>query len=200
MNRFILASSNAHKAAEFNVLYEQSNIVIESAAYKLNVVEDGNTFEENAFKKAQAYFDEYKMPVMADDSGLTVNALFGELGVQSAYFGGDKFTDKERALLLLETLKNVPTAQRDAYFTCVLCFYLNEKEVYFFEGRMSGSIGEGYEGEFGFGYDPVFIPSNYGDQNNRQTLAQLPEWKNDHSHRAKACLLAKKFFSNFRNV
>jgi XTP/dITP diphosphohydrolase len=81
---------------------------------------------------------------------------------------------------------------REASFTCVLCIYLNENEIFYFEGRMGGSIGHTYRGDGGFGYDPVFIPSE-GD--GELTIAELGEFKSKFSHRALAASLAQKFFS-----
>jgi XTP/dITP diphosphohydrolase len=90
--------------------------------------------------------------------------------------------------LLLEKLSE----NRNAYFTCVLCFYLGPKEIFYFEGRMKGKIAKVYQGDTGFGYDPVFVPDEHEGE---QTVAELPEWKNKNSHRALAVQLAQKFFS-----
>jgi XTP/dITP diphosphohydrolase len=81
---------------------------------------------------------------------------------------------------------------RLANFTCVLCCYLSPEEVYFFEGRVHGVIGTEYRGDKGFGYDPVFVPTRA--ENDGKTLAELPEWKNKNSHRAKAAQAALAFF------
>lgn len=189
---FILASGNKHKANEFQELYLNSNIKIISMEKKIEVIEDGSTYFENAFKKAKAYYDFYKMPSLADDSGLNVEALPLLLGIHSARFGGEGLTDKERAILLLEKMKNIEN--RKSSFTCVLCFYINEKEVFYFEGRMSGRIGMNYFGENGFGYDPVFIPDLNTDH--EQVISELSEFKMKNSHRAIAVQLSKKFFAN----
>ncbi|MDC1174849.1 non-canonical purine NTP pyrophosphatase [Bacteriovoracaceae bacterium] len=188
---FVLASGNAHKAQEFGELFPKEILNIEAAPNKLDVIEDGKTFRDNALLKAEAYYKKLGVPVLADDSGLVVAALPDELGIHSARFGGDGLTDKDRAFLLLDRMKE--EENRAAYFVCVLCFYLNEKEVYFFEGRVEGSIGPLYQGDKGFGYDPVFIPA---DGEGSLTMAQLPDWKNIHSHRAVACRYAKDFFAS----
>ena len=190
MIELILATGNAHKAEEFSALFDPKIIVVKAAASKLDVVEDGASYFENALLKAQAYYKEFKIPVLADDSGLNVEALDGELGIHSARFGGDGLTDKERALYLLKKMEAI--TDREAYFTCVLCVNLNEKEIFYFEGRMSGRIGYAYRGEGGFGYDPVFIPLEGGGE---LTVSELTEWKNKNSHRAVATGLAQKFFS-----
>ncbi len=186
----ILASSNAHKAQEFSELFDSKIITVRPAPHKLEVVEDGKSYFENALLKAQAYYKEFKTPVIADDSGLNVDALPDELGIHSARFGGDGLKDHDRAQLLLKKMEG--KNNRDAFFTCVLCFYLNEKEIFYFEGRMSGRVGYHYVGTGGFGYDPVFIPTDGGGE---LTVAELSEWKNKNSHRAVAVSLAQKFFS-----
>ncbi|MBC7537200.1 MAG: non-canonical purine NTP pyrophosphatase [Bacteriovorax sp.] len=190
MIELILASSNTHKAEEFSELFDSKIVIVRPATKKLDVVEDGLSYFENALLKAQAYYKEFKTPVLADDSGLNVQALSEELGIHSARFGGDGLTDKERALLLLKKMEG--KSDREAYFTCVLCVYLNEKEIFYFEGRMNGQVGYTYRGEGGFGYDPAFIPTDGGGE---LTVAELSEWKNKNSHRAMATGLAQKFFS-----
>jgi XTP/dITP diphosphohydrolase len=92
---------------------------------------------------------------------------------------------------LIELL-NRSHKDRKAYFVCVLCFYLSPDEIYFFEGRVQGVIGEELKGEKGFGYDPIFIPER--KENDKKSLAELPEWKNEFSHRAKAAQSALEFF------
>ena len=190
MIELILASGNTHKAQEFSELFDPRIMTIRAASKKLDVIEDGASYFENALLKAQAYYKEFKIPVMADDSGLNVQALEGKLGIHSARYGGDGLQDKDRALLLLKEMENIK--DREAYFTCVLCIYLNEKEIFYFEGRMSGRIAFAYRGEGGFGYDPVFIPI---DGLGELTVSELDEWKSKNSHRAMASGLAQKFFS-----
>lgn len=190
MIELILASSNAHKAEEFSELFDPKIIAVKAATKKLFVVEDGLSYFENAKLKAQAYYEEFKVPVLSDDSGLNVEALPEELGIHSARFGGEGLSDKERALLLLKKMEGI--SDRQAYFTCVLCIYLNEKEIFYFEGRMAGQVGYAYRGDGGFGYDPIFIPHDGGGE---LTVSELGEWKNKNSHRAGATVLAQKFFS-----
>ena len=189
MIELILASGNAHKAEEFAELFDPKILTIKAASKKLEVVEDGHSYFENAKLKAEAYYKEFKIPVIADDSGLNVQALPEELGIQSARFGGEGLNDQDRAMLLLKKMEG--KKDREAYFTCVLCIYLNEKEIFYFEGRMIGAIGFSYRGDSGFGYDPVFIPQ---DGEGELTVSELPEWKNKNSHRAVASALAQKFF------
>lgn len=191
MKEFVLGSGNLHKTKEFEELFDKNILQIKAAPSKLDVIESGTTYLQNALIKAEAYYQQFKVPVMSDDSGLNVSALPDDLGIYSARFGGPELSDKERAMLLLEKMKDVPDNERDAYFTCVLCFYLAPNEIYFFEGRMVGSIAYNYCGEHGFGYDPVFVPKELGAH---KTVAEVPEWKKLNCHRAHACLHAIKFF------
>jgi XTP/dITP diphosphohydrolase len=186
---FLLASGNAHKAEEFKELF-RGQLTVSPAPATLPVDETGKTFIENAFLKAKAYAEAYKVPTLADDSGLVVEALPDLLGVQSARFLLElpDYKDKCRKLIqLLESKDN-----RSAHFVCVLCFYVSPEEVYFFEGRVNGEIGTELRGEHGFGYDPVFIPTR--TEQDGKSLAELPEWKNEFSHRAKASQAALLFF------
>lgn len=189
MLEIILASGNAHKAEEFAELFDSNIIKVSAATGKLEVDETGATYSENALLKAQAYYDKYKKPVLADDSGLAVAALPNDLGIYSARFGGEGLSDRDRVELLLEKMKDKDNKQ--AYFTCVLCFYINPQEIFFFEGRMEGFIGNELKGDDGFGYDPAFHPN--GPHADR-SVAEVPEWKNKNSHRAIACQYAENFF------
>lgn len=188
---FILGSSNAHKAQELDALLKSGGLSITSAPSKLEVVEDGTTFQENAFKKAEAYFKEFGRPSLADDSGLVLPAKSEILGVQSARYAPHLEDYKEKNNFLLSEIKDLKGGSRKAYFACYLCFYLSPDEVYYFEGRVHGRIGDTPAGSDGFGYDPIFYP----DGCEGKSLAELPEWKMENSHRAKACAAASKFFA-----
>ncbi len=187
----LLASGNAHKAEEFSELFDPKILVVKAAPEKIDVVEDGLTYFENALLKAKAYYDKFKVPVIADDSGLNVQSLPNELGLHSARFGGPGLTDRERAELLLKKMDGV--SAREAYFSCVLCVYFSEKEIFYFEGRLNGSIGYSYRGSTGFGYDPVFIPADKAEEG--LTVAELHEWKQKNSHRAVATAMLSKFLA-----
>jgi len=194
MTSVILASSNKHKAEELSILFDPKIVQVAAATEKIEVVEDGETYHDNALLKAKAYYDRFKCPVVADDSGLSVDALPGELAVQTARFGGDNLSAKERYELLLKRMIDVPAEKRQAHFICILCFYLNPNEIFFFEGKVDGTISLAAQGDHGFGYDPVFIPNGVDGVS---TLAQLPEWKDKNSHRARATQAAQKFFAGF---
>ena len=185
--QFVLASSNPHKAEEFSDLFDQNIVQISPAPERLSIKETGISFQQNALLKAEKYFQLLKSPTLADDSGLVVPTLPDEMGVYSARFGGKGLQDRERAILLLEKIKN---RERNAHFICFLCLYLSPEEIFFFEGRMEGYISHQYCGKNGFGYDPVFIPLH---RKGEETLAEIPEWKQRYSHRAKAARLAQNF-------
>lgn len=189
MHNFILASGNQGKARELNELLGRV-MQIEAASEKVSVDEDGETFQANALKKAQEYFRFYKRSTVADDSGLVVPALPDILGVHSARFAPECNDYKEKNLKLIEMMKSLEGDERKAYFVCVLCFHLAEDEVYFFEGRLNGSIAARPQGSEGFGYDPIFIPEG----SDVWSLAENSQWKSLNSHRAKACAQALTFF------
>lgn len=189
--KFLLASGNAHKVEEFKILYEGAPLEVEVASEQLDIEETGETFMENALLKAKAYYEKFGSPVLSDDSGLTVEALPNLLGVKSARFAPELESQSLKNQKLLELLEGVEN--RRAYFTAVLCFYINPDEIYFFEGVLSGSISKVISGEKGFGYDPLFI----GD-GREQSLAEDIDWKHLNSHRAKAVASSIDFFKNAR--
>ncbi len=187
---YILASTNAHKADELNELLSAGGLAITAASEKFEVVEDGETFQENALIKAKAYYDKYGKPTVADDSGLVVPSMPEILGIYSARFAPELPDYKDKNLKLIELLEDKPDEDRKAYFVCYLCFYNGPEEIFFFEGRVHGTIGEEIKGSEGFGYDPIFLPDGQGGK----SMAQVSEWKMKNSHRAKACSGAVNFF------
>jgi XTP/dITP diphosphohydrolase len=189
----ILASGNAHKASEFATLFA-GKINVKPAPNSIDVIEDGVTYQENALIKARAYYEKFSAPALADDSGLTIEALPDILGVQSARFMPEAAEYQKKCEEILRRLNEASPQQRQAHFTCVLCFYLSPTEVFFFEGKVHGVIGESYRGDGGFGYDPIFVPTR--SENDGKTLAELPIWKNENSHRARAAVSAMSFFKN----
>jgi XTP/dITP diphosphohydrolase len=146
------------------------------------VVEDGRTFLENAFKKAQACAQATGCPALADDSGLEVDCLNGAPGIYSARFSGAEATDEANNRKLLSLLEGVPEERRTARFVCRIVVYLPEGKWSQTDGFCPGIIAPGPRGEHGFGYDPIF----YLPELNK-TMAELPlEEKNRISHRAQA--------------
>jgi XTP/dITP diphosphohydrolase len=188
--KYILASTNAHKAQELNELLSKSGMEIKAAKEKFEVIEDGETFQENALIKAKAYFDKYGEPTIADDSGLVVPSMPEILGIYSARFAPEHSDYKDKNLKLIEMLKDSSDEDKKAYFVCYLCFYNGPNEVFFFEGRVHGVIGDEIKGDDGFGYDPIFLP----DGQMGKSMAEVSQWKMNNSHRAKACAEAAIFF------
>lgn len=180
--KVILASKNQHKLTELSAILSQLGfeIALESEyGLDIDVEETGTTFEENSFLKADAVMKASGLPVLADDSGLMVDALDGAPGVYSARYG-HKASDKERTAYLLENMKDVPEERRGAKFVCVItCLFPDGRKIVA-RGECPGVIARAPHGENGFGYDPVFYLPELG-----MTYAELPsEQKNAISHRA----------------
>ncbi len=188
MRRLVFATRNQGKLRELSALVAPLALEIVSAAelQAPEVVEDGQTFAENAAKKASVVAAATSLPALADDSGLVVDALEGAPGVHSARFAGPRATDAENNLLLLQRLQGVAPRDRTAAFVCVMAFVdpgaSRPGEVLLAEGRCHGRILEEARGEGGFGYDPLFWVPERG-----RTFAELgSEVKNSISHRAMA--------------
>ena len=182
--KVILASQNQHKLVELSAILSQLGfeIALESEyGLHVDVDETGTTFEENSLLKAEAVMKASGLPVLADDSGLMVDALDGAPGVYSARYG-HKNSDAERIDYLLENLKDVPAERRTAKFVCVItCLWPDGRKIVA-RGECPGVITHEVHGENGFGYDPVFYLPELG-----MTYAELPsEQKNAISHRARA--------------
>ena len=182
--KVILASKNQHKLTELSAILSQLGfeIALESEyGLDIDVEEIGTTFEENSFLKADAVMKASGLPVLADDSGLMVDALDGAPGVYSARYG-HKASDKERTAYLLENMRDVPEERRGAKFVCVItCLFPDGRKIVA-RGECPGVIARAPHGENGFGYDPVFYLPELG-----MTYAELPsEQKNAISHRARA--------------
>lgn len=183
------ASGNAHKAAELQALADATALPIQIVSARAvggmpPVAEDTGTFVGNARKKALAL--RTRVPadawVLADDSGLCVDALGGAPGVESAYYAGPEGDAKANLEKLVAVMRNVPDEKRGAYFTCVLFLVAPDGSEQVFEGRSPGRLLRGPRGGAGFGYDPLFVPE--GDT---RTFAELGEAvKNGISHRARA--------------
>ena len=146
------------------------------------VEENGATFVENALKKARQAAVAIGLPVIADDSGLVVDALAGRPGVHSARYAGEGASDQANNAKLLSELADVSPQHRSAAFHCVIALCMPDGLCRTFSGELAGVILEQPAGENGFGYDPLFLVPEYG-----QTLAELPlEVKNRISHRGRA--------------
>lgn len=187
MQRLFIATRNRHKTRELSEMLGADFTLEDLTQYPdfPEIEETGSTFEENAILKALAAsrWLGAGVKVLADDSGLAVDALGGAPGVYSARYAGAKATDGENTALLLSHLAEYPTPeQRSARFHCVIAIAEGGALCATFHGRCEGTILPTPRGEGGFGYDPVFLPVGL-----TEAFAELaPEAKNAISHRAKA--------------
>ncbi|MDQ6765856.1 MAG: RdgB/HAM1 family non-canonical purine NTP pyrophosphatase [Verrucomicrobiota bacterium] len=178
----LLATRNAHKTAEFTKILGGEFAVtdLSSRSELPEVEESGETFGENALLKALAVSGVVSTLVVADDSGLEVDALEGRPGVYSARYAGEGATDERNVAKLLEELRGVAPSLRTGRFRCALALAREGKTLATFLGSVEGVIADWPRGKNGFGYDPVFVPVAF-----EQTFAELGEAvKNTISHRA----------------
>ncbi len=186
--KIIVATTNEGKLAEIERILSPLGFEVQPPPRKLEVKESGDSFLENAYIKAQAYYEKFGMPTLADDSGLVVSAMAPYPGVYSSRFyslefggveevRGNKDTTNIRKLLrLLEKEKD-----RSAKFVACVVLYIGEKGLFSF-GECKGSIAYEPRGDKGFGYDPIFVPEGFD-----KTMAEIsPEEKDRISHRGKA--------------
>lgn len=195
----VIATTNPGKFEELSTLLDEDvqwKSLAEFSDLK-EVTEDGQTFIENARKKAKGYADQTGCWVIADDSGLMIDALNGAPGVNSARFSGAK--DKDRGLIdhknikkVLELMKNVPAEKRTARFVCCLCVASPERILLETQGTLSGTITENEIGENGFGYDPIFWVS----EKNKSIAQMTADEKNKISHRGNAIKKLKPLLSD----
>lgn len=188
--KIVLATRNKNKVEEIREILKMylgdeifSQIeLLSSADFQIpEIEEDGETYEENALKKAREVYKFTKLPSLADDSGIEVEILGGRPGVFSARYAGEGATDEENNKKLLKELENFPIEKRKAKFKCVIA-YVDSVEERIFYGETSGKVIFEPLGDGGFGYDPLFLPDGFD-----LTYAQLPgEVKNRISHRSKA--------------
>ena len=183
--KILLASGNPGKAREVRAALEGVGVELllpAEVGFDFQVEETGSTYAENALIKARAACEASGLPVLADDSGVEVDALPGELGVRSARFGGEGLDDSGRNALLLERMREVPDADRGARYVCVLAFVKPDGWFGIFEGVMCGRILRAPQGEGGFGYDPLMYLPEHGCAVSELAL----DLKNRISHRGLA--------------
>lgn len=191
--KIYLASRNIHKKKEISeILPEYTVLCPGDMNIKFNPEENGSSFTENALIKAKALWEIVNEPVLADDSGICVDALNGEPGIYSSRYGSTpahKLSQEEQNCLLLEKMKGNP--HRNCRFVCAMVLYLEKDRYYVIQETLEGTLAEKPIGKGGFGYDPlVFLP----DLN--KTVAQLTEEeKNNISHRGKALKILKKLLA-----
>ena len=184
--KVVLASKNKHKLEEISKITEKFGfeLVLQSElGVDIDVEENGSTFEENSFIKADAVMKATGLPALADDSGIAVDALSGEPGIYSARYGfDDTLDDWGRLLLLLKNTEHVPDGQRQAQFVCVITMVTPEGQTIQARGEIHGELLRAPVGKNGFGYDPIFYYPPAG-----MSTAEMPsEEKNKVSHRANA--------------
>jgi XTP/dITP diphosphohydrolase len=185
IRELVLATRNRHKGEELAALLGDLGITIRTLDEfpdAPEVVEDGDTCEANAVKKARAIAEFTGLPAVADDTGLEVDALGGRPGIYAARYAGEGATYEDNCRKLLRELAGVPRERRTARFLTVAAIALPLDGVRVAQGALDGVIAEEAIGTLGFGYDPVFLIPELG-----KTLAQLSaDQKNTISHRAKA--------------
>lgn len=197
MNRqLVLATHNKDKAREFTDLLRDIRIEVLTLDMYPGigpVIEDADTLEGNALKKAGEVLRGTGLPSLADDTGLEVHYLNDAPGVFSSRYAGEGATYADNCRKLLRAMQGVPPRRRAARFRCVLAFTAPGGDVKIAEGVACGTITEEPRGANGFGYDPVFLPDGY-----RQTFAEMPlSLKNSLSHRAKALEFMKGILHEF---
>ncbi|MFP4020422.1 MAG: XTP/dITP diphosphatase [Halanaerobium sp.] len=192
MKKIIIGSGNQHKIEEIKAFFADLDLKFEGLDSELElpeVIEDGESYKENALKKARQRAEELNEVVLADDSGLSVDYLNGAPGIYSARFGGEDLNDREKYLKILKLLEGQPEAERKAAFVSVIALVDPFKNIEItVEGRCEGIIAQEPAGENGFGYDPIFYLPEYD-----KTMAQISQLeKNKISHRGRALQKMKR--------
>lgn len=181
--KFVLATHNPDKLEEMTQILGKLGVKVVTPAelgIAVDVEETGETFAENAMLKAKSVCAAAKLPAIADDSGLCVDAMNGGPGVYSARYGGEGLDDRGRVTLLLNTMRGMPT--RSAHFSCAIACVFPNGDIITAEGQCDGSIAYAPMGTDGFGYDPVFMVPDKA-----KTFAQMTaEEKSKISHRGRA--------------
>jgi len=197
LHEIVLATNNSGKILEIQAILRDCScavVPIRQFLEHFRVEEDGQTYEENAIKKAREAAIATGKIAMADDSGLEIDALGGAPGLYSARFGGEGLPFAEKMSLLLRQLDGVAT--RSARFRCVIALVAPDGKVKTAEGVCEGVIGTEAQGNSGFGFDPIFIVPEH-----HKTMAELePEIKNSISHRAQALKQFPDLIKSFLSV
>ncbi len=184
--KIALATSNRGKTREFNRFFDDEIIAYSDLMTPFEIIEDGETFAQNALLKARAISDKLgnEYIVLADDSGISVPLLGGAPGIYSARFAGVDASDGDNMRFLIEKLKEQGVARTPAFYIAAIALVCNEGE-FVTHGWMHGDVIDEARGEGGFGYDPMFIPLGFD-----KTLGELDEAvKKEFSHRSKALRL-----------
>ena len=183
----IFASGNAGKLKEVQAMLPQYTVLgLKDIGWEADIPETGDTLKANALIKAETIFKAKQLPVFADDTGLEVNALGGGPGVYSARYAGPDCNPDDNMDLLLKELEG--NSDRSAQFKTVICYF--DGNPTYFEGVVEGVIASARLGDEGFGYDPIFIPT----EKDGRSFAQMPvAEKNEISHRGRALQKLKAF-------
>lgn len=185
MKDILIATKNQGKAKDFESIFGPLGYTVKTlndVASHLDVDETGDTFEANAILKAEALANELNTFVIADDSGLEVDALGGEPGIYSARYAGEAKDDNANMDLLLEKLTGVEDEKRTARFVCAIAVAAPGQPTKTYRGTCEGRIAHARQGDYGFGYDPIFWVPELG-----KMMAELkPEEKAAISHRGEA--------------
>lgn len=184
MTTFVLATANPHKTREMLAIFAELHIEVAPRPRDIGeVAETSETLEGNALLKARAIVEATGLAAVADDTGLFVDALAGQPGVQSARYAGEGASDHDNVVKLLGALAGVHATQRTASFRTVIAAVYPNGEWFAVQGELEGTILQESRGDGGFGYDSVFVPL----EGSGRTLAELSvEEKNATSHRARA--------------
>lgn len=197
--RLIFATGNAGKMKEIRMIMEDLGLEILSmkeAGIRLDIEENGATYEENALIKARAVAKATGDLVLADDSGLEIDYLNLEPGVHSARYMGEDTSYRIKNANLIERLEGVPEEKRSARFVCAIAAVLPDGKELTTRATIEGRIGHEERGEGGFGYDPIFYVPELG-----KTTAELTgEEKNRVSHRGKALQLMKEELKKYESI
>lgn len=196
MKKIIFATGNEGKMREIRMILGDLNAEILSmkeAGISAEVIEDGATFEENAVKKAQTVSKLTDAIVLADDSGLEIDALDKQPGVYSARFMGENTSYDLKNQAILDQLKDVPEDKRSARFVCAIAAAFPDGTVKTVTAAMEGRIGYESKGDYGFGYDPIFYVPEFACY----SAQLLPEQKNKISHRGKALTKIKELLQKY---
>jgi len=191
--KIVLATGNRGKVREFQQMCQDEVVPFSDLLGKMEIVEDGESFAQNALIKARTIFEKLqdKYPqesylVISDDSGISLPLLDGAPGIYSARYAGEEASDKDNLYKLIDAVRSKGLKRTPAYYTAAIAIVSPYGE-YVVHGWMHGEVIDEARGEKGFGYDPMFIPEGF-----EQTLGELEDdVKRELSHRAKALALAK---------
>ena len=197
MKKILIATRNSGKLREIKALLSSLKVEFVGLNEFPNapvVEEDGESFEENAVKKALEFARFSGLLTLAEDSGIEVEALDGRPGIFSARYSGEEATDKKNNAKLLKELKGLPKEKRRARYACVVVLASRQGIIFTAEGECPGYIARRERGEGGFGYDPLFLHPALGGK----TFAEVPlAVKNKYSHRARALEVFQAEFKAF---